>query len=177
MSECEQNCPYPDDLVEILKFRYKSDIHLTRKISKVQKRTGRDADYIVSKPYKAKVKVKSVANSKSWWISICIPPGFPTDLCTSPPLMRPLMSRVGPHLEASIIHDWLYEAWHCVCNRKSPSKDDQLFADDVFRAAMREAKVASWRRWGAYRASRWFGWKYFRTPSKCRACHSNHGTP
>ena len=167
MCEFEQNCPYPDEPVEVLSFRYKSDLNLTRNITAVKKRKTEDADYIVSKPYKAKVKVKSVTNGKTYWIPICVPVGFPTDLCTSPPLMRPLMGRVGAHLEASIIHDWLFEAWHCACNRENPERRDHDFADDVFREAMKEARVRRWRRWGAYRASQCFGWKYFRSPSNC----------
>lgn len=156
MATSAQSHPYPSGPVEVLGFSYDDDIYLTRKMARVQTRRGRDADYVVSKDYRATVELRQ--NGKTFPFPICVPAGYETDFASVPPWGRVLIGRVGPHLEASIVHDWLYEAWHW---RRStplkPNKDMRRYADDVFLAAMVVAKVRCWRRWLAYRAVRLCG--------------------
>ncbi|MCY4463595.1 MAG: DUF1353 domain-containing protein [Albidovulum sp.] len=60
--------------------------------------------------------------------------GFPTDLTSVPRPFRPFVGRVGPHLEASIIHDYLYVAWQI--GGLPPTDDMRRFSDEVMLAAM-----------------------------------------
>lgn len=100
---------YPGRPVKVTEFCYQGDLRLTRKIKAVRERNGRDALYVVALPYKASVSFKDGKRVSSFPIEV--PRRFLTDLSTVPCILRPLIGRVGPHLEASIIHDWLYVAW------------------------------------------------------------------
>ena len=70
------------------------------------------------------------------------------------------VSRVGPHLEASIVHDWLYVAWQF--EGREGTARMRRFADDVFLAAMKEAEVGWFQRHLIYGAVRLGGWIPFR---------------
>lgn len=158
-----QSGPYPSGPVKVLGFSYKDDIHLTRKMVKVQTRRGRDANYLVSQDYHATVKIRQ--HGKISPFPICVPKDYETDLASVPRWGRWLVSRVGPHLEASVIHDWLFEAWHLCTPPLKPTEDIRRFADDVFLAAMVEAKVSGWQRRLMLAAVRTcFGKRTFYTP-------------
>ncbi len=58
-----------------------------------------------------------------------------------------------------MVHDWLYVAWQH--EGIKPTDEIRLFADDVFLAAMKAAKVKSWRHWLIYRACRCEGERMF----------------
>ena len=47
---------------------------------------------------------------------------------------RPFVGRVGPHLEASIIHEYLYVAWQI--GGLPPTDDMRRFSDEVMLAAV-----------------------------------------
>ena len=165
MAECEQNHAYPDGAVDVFKFCYRSNLHLSRKIARVQSRRGKDAAYIVTKPYRAHVKIKWCKDGKTGCFPICVPKGYETDLCSSPRFARSIVGRVGPHLEASIVHDWLYEAWQGRWGNKrlKPNCDMRRFADAVFLEALKEAKVAGWKRMCMWLVVRVCGRKIFYT--------------
>ena len=150
---------YPEDRVEIVGFKYCSDLHLTRSIKAVRTRRGEDAKYLVGTPYRATVKVRS-EGSDSNWHRICVPQGYKTDLASVPQPLRLFVSRAGPHLEACVIHDWLYEAWIVTDQEPKPSMKD--FADRVLKAALKEAKVGKRTIWWIYQACSKFGGKEFR---------------
>ena len=57
-----------------------------------------------------------------------------TDLASVPPVFRWYVGRVGRHLEASVVHDWLYVAWQHY--ELAPADDMRLFSDKVMLAAM-----------------------------------------
>ena len=78
--------------------------------------------------------------------------GMFTDLSSVPRIARGIVGRVGPHLEASIVHDWLYVAWQV--EEIKPTDEMRQFADDVFRAGMQKAKVGALKRWAIYQAVR-----------------------
>ena len=146
---------YPLEPVEVLVFRYEDDLYLTRDIKAVKGRTGEDANYVLAKDYEAEVTVKSLAGGQEYNIPIFIPERFLTDLSSVPRLGRWYVGRVGPHLEASIVHDWLYVAWQV--EGRDPTQTMRDFADDVFWVAMKEARIGPGRRRVMYRAVRWFG--------------------
>lgn len=151
---------YPDEPVGIVSFGYRSDLHLTRRIEAVQGRRGEDAEYALAQRYRAWVTVKAEGSGEVSAHRISIPAGFLTDLSSVPRAGRWAVSRVGPHLEASIVHDWLYVAWQF--EGREPTARMRRFADDVFLAAMKEANVGRFKRYLIYAAVRLGGWIAFR---------------
>ena len=71
------------------------------------------------------------------------PRGLYTDLSSVPAFGRWIVSKVGPHLEASIIHDYLYMKWtdDRLDNRRF---SDWVFADECLRAGMKDLGEFSW---------------------------------
>ena len=151
---------YPSEPVAVLAFRYRDDLHLTRRIEAVKGRRSEDADYVVVATYRATVAVRSLAGGRTYDIPVRVPERFLTDLSSVPWWGRWYVGRVGPHLEASVVHDWLYAAWR-VQGRRHRTERNRKFADDVFRAAMIAARTGRFRRAVVYRAVRWFGWCAF----------------
>ena len=128
--------PYPaGEWSEISDFEYKSALHLCRAIEAVQIRTGEDANYVLAKPYKVSFKLDDVPRE------IEVPKGMLTDLSSIPRGLRWVVSRVGPHLEASILHDFLYIAWQDLPGRGARD-EDRDFADELMRVSMEEAEVS-----------------------------------
>lgn len=144
---------YPDEPVDVLSFSYKSALHLAREIEAVRGRRGEDAKYVLSRPYEAVATVRSRANGAVFEIPVCVPKGFLTDLSSVPRWGRWAVSRVGPHLEGSIIHDWLYVAWQQEEGMEA-TEERRRFADDIFRQAMSEANVDVFQGWLIYTAVR-----------------------
>lgn len=90
-----------------------------------------------------------------------------TDLSSVPRLTRPILDRVGPHLEGSIVHDFLYVAWQDVLGRGARD-DDRRFADQLFKVAMEEAGAATTKRWLIYQAVSTFGGGAFKDSDEQR---------
>ncbi len=105
--------PYPDlsEHFEVVDVEDKSHLHLTRSIAAVKNRKGDDAKYVLSKPYRAIVTIKSGQSEESESIEVEVPLGYMSDLMSVPKLARGIVNRVGPYLESAILHDWLYDAW------------------------------------------------------------------
>ena len=138
--------PYPnseDINKKIVQFKYVSSLVLVRKAQAITGRSGPDPNYIVGKPYKAKYKLEG----DEQWRTIVVPAGMLTDLASVPRPARSFVGRVGRHLEAAILHDYLYGAWQ---DRDGgiPLEEEREFADRLFRAAMAAASV-SWLKRGA----------------------------
>ena len=158
-TKCKPNCdnmlcPYPSSYsrhTRISRFHYISDLFLLRLKSRLPN-IHPEQQYIVAKDFKVCFKL---GNS---YKTITVPRGTLTDLSSVPRLFRPFLGRVGPHLEAAILHDYLYIAWQ-IQNRK-PEKDMQRFADDLMLEAMKaagmgcEAHIIHW-------FTRLFGWCVF----------------
>ncbi len=143
--------PYPDAPTEVAGFRYDSALVLLRLKDAVRMRNGEDADYLLGRPFLA-----SWQDPDGVWIPLAVPQGLITDLTSVPRLFRFLIGRVGPWLEAAIIHDYLYIAWQDVSGR-GPNEQDRRFADNIMRAAMQAAKVGPLRIWAIFAALRLFG--------------------
>jgi hypothetical protein len=147
---------------EVTGFRYVSSLLLGRTVSSLKARSGEDAAYYVAQPYQCKVQIDGGV-----WLELTVPQGLITDLASVPRAARTIVDRVGPHLEAAIVHDWLYCAWQDIPARGA-RRSDKEFADAVFLAGMKEAGVPLARRLIAYNAVSWFGWGAFSSISPAR---------
>ena len=152
---------YHEKAVEVVDFTYHDDLHLARKINAVRRRAGDDADYVVAKDYQATITFTEPGAPDESELTITVPKGMLTDLCSVPRPVWWIVNRVGPHLEASITHDWLYVAWQV--EKIEPTDEMKKFADDVFLAAMEKANVGGIKRWAIHRAVHLFGRSAFRS--------------
>jgi hypothetical protein len=159
--------PYPIETdYEITEFKYESPILLRREIEAVKTRgDADDAEYIVGADYIVSYRLNGGPPRL-----VTVPKGMLTDLASVPALTRFLVDRVGPHLEASILHDFLYVAWQDVPGL-APRREDQKFADKMLNAGMKEAEVNSFKRFVIYHAVRIFGWLSFKEPNPQRYVH------
>ena len=159
---------YPSGPVRVVGFCYRSPLHLKRNAKaeprKKRNRTREEpANFILDQEYKACAHVEYLSGERKGeteWIPIVVPPRFLTDLSSVPWYARCLIGQAGPHLEASIVHDWLYCAWQRE-DGAEPDEDMRNFADDVFRQAMIRSNVRAWRRFIMYWAVRGCGWGWF----------------
>lgn len=152
--------PYPDQRwSRIGDFDYIDDLVLLRMADAPRKRNGKaDADYIVAQDYTVAYKLDGAERR------LTVPRGLITDLASVPRAARSIVGRVGPHLEASIVHDFLYVAWQDVPDRGA-READRRFADDLLRAGLIAANVGAFKRWAMYQAVRDFGAGVYRSPN------------
>ena len=150
--------PYPADWETLDGFEYRSALSLIRPLGTVLDRLGEDGDYVLDRDFDATIRVDGEE------IGLTAPRGLITDLTSVPWLFRFFVGRVGPWLEAAILHDYLYVAWELVPD-KEPTERDRLFADRVMLLAMEAARVGSLRRNLIYGALRLFGGRAFRRRS------------
>lgn len=121
--------PYPaSNWKRITGFRFETDLCLAR-LKERDPRFHPEQQYIVAKDYVVCVELGGTSK-----LSLKVPRGLPTDLASVPKPFRSFVGRVGPHLEASIIHDYLYVAWQI--HGLDPTDDMRLFSDKVMLAAM-----------------------------------------
>lgn len=143
--------PYPAPGTTIKALRYDSALVLLRLKDAPKMRNGEDADYLTFRPYSV-----SWQSDSGEWRQITVPEGFITDLTSVPRLLRWIVGRVGPWLEAAIVHDYLYVAWQDVPG-KVPTRADRRFADGIMLAAMREAQVNPLLAFAIHKAVSLFG--------------------
>ena len=154
--------PYPEPgWRSISHFRYLDPLILYRCAEAVRTGSGREANYVVGWDYRVTFKVDGVERD------VVVPRGMLTDLASVPRAFRWYAGRVGPHLEASIVHDYLYMAWQDLEGRGA-EEIDRRFADDLFLQAMLEAKMRKSKAWALYSAVRIFGAKAYRDDDTCR---------
>jgi hypothetical protein len=148
--------PYPSPgWEEISDFEYLTPLRLSRDAKAVPMRDGEDAEYVVSDDYRVRYRLDGEARE------ITVPAGMLTDLASVPRVARWLVDRVGPHLEAAIVHDFLYIAWQDVAGGRGAREEDRRFADQLMRVAMESAKVSATSRFVIHNAVRGFGrWAY-----------------
>jgi len=142
--------PYPADWHRVSDFEYLSPLSLIRPVANLIDRLGEDGDYVLQHDFDCAVRVDGRRHVMT------APRGLVTDLTSVPPGLRGLVGRVGPWLEAAIIHDYLYVAWSFLPGR-APQERDRLFADEVMRLAMEAARVRARRRWAIYLGLRALG--------------------
>ena len=145
--------PYPDRWARLGDFSYLTPLSLIRPPAALLTRMGEDGDYIVQHDYDVALRIDGESRT------ITVPRGLITDLTSVPWVFRWFVGRVGPWLEAAIVHDWLYVAWQVI--DRSPTGRDRMFADQVMLEAMRAAGIGPLRRAAIYVAVRWFGGRAF----------------
>lgn len=155
---------YPDKPVDVLCLEYCRPLYLTRESNALTGRTGKDAMYVVPFPYWVHLKVRErKRGAQAEWITIDVPHSFLTDLASVPRGFRWFAGRVGRHLEASVVHDWLYVAWQKNAGGDGkPTDERRRFCDDVLLAGMKAANVCWIQKWGIFWAVRTFGRCIFR---------------
>ncbi len=126
--------PYTGPKHKITAFRYQDWLVLGRAANTL-KRGDREAMYVVMKDYSVSLDV----NGKL--MVIVVPKGMTTDMASVPWWARSIIGRVGSHLEACIVHDWLYIAWQL--QDREPTKDDWRWANKVLYAGL-DAANCSW---------------------------------
>jgi len=150
---CDAPCtpsdsPYPAPGWKcITGFWFKTDLCLAR-LKERDPRFGPEEQYLVAKEYCVCVELDGTK------MDILIPRGAVTDLASVPRIFRWYVGRVGPHLEATIVHDWLYVAWQEY--GLTPTDDMRLFSDKVMLAAMLASGMTC-KAYVIYRAIRIFG--------------------
>lgn len=127
--------PYANPDLPITAFRYQDWMILGRSPSKLEAPGDREAMYIVMQDYSVSLDIGGNL------LVLMVPAGLTTDLASIPRWARSIIGRVGPHLEACIVHDWLYVAWQL--QDRMPTKDDFKFANRVLYAGIKAAKC-SW---------------------------------
>ena len=148
--------PYPDAWEGIADFAYRSALMLTRPLNTVQSRLGPDADYVVGRDFEVDYRLECGEVRR-----LVVPHGLITDLTSVPWPLRVFIGRVGPWLEAAILHDYLYIAWQDVPGL-GPRPRDRLFADRLMLSAMEAAAVPWLERHAIYWTVRLFGWPAYR---------------
>ncbi|MBL24935.1 MAG: hypothetical protein CMM48_13675 [Rhodospirillaceae bacterium] len=162
----------------VVDFEYHTPLILYRGIESVRQRTDSDAEYVVGADYKVSFRLDTVDREEfgdddefedngdavsrddidlpAGRYEITVPKGMLTDLTSVPSVVRGIIGRVGPHLEAAIVHDFLYVAWQDVEGLEAREKDRE-FSDKLMRAAMASANVGSFQRRAIYDAVAEFG--------------------
>ncbi len=148
--------PYPGAFETVTGFNYETRLVLAREPEALENASLARVSYIVDEDYTVSYEVDGV---KTY---LTIPRGMLTDLASVPRAARWIVGRVGLHLEASIVHDFLYVAWQLLPGGKA-RREDYDFANAVLYAGMdaadvpRDEKLAvktafyfSWPSWGVY---------------------------
>jgi hypothetical protein len=143
--------PYPDEWTEITGFAYRSALSLLRPLKAIRTRLDEDADYILQHDYLVDYQIDGCETRR-----VVVPHGLLTDLTSVPRPLRIFVGRVGPWLEAAILHDYLYIAWQDVPDRRARPRD-RLFADRLMLRAMEVAGVGWLQRNAIYWSLRAFG--------------------
>lgn len=89
--------------------------------------------------------------------SVCVPKGFVTDLASIPDFFCWVLSPVGKHAHAAIVHDWLY--W------EQPSGVDRAVADQVFLIGLEQCGVPATLRYIMWAAVRVYGGNFWQVNS------------
>lgn len=147
---------------DITDFEYDTDLVILRMREACSMGEDREADYIVAAPYTVSFRIDGEPRS------ITVPAGMLTDLASVPFFLRWLIERIGPHLEAAIVHDFLFIAWPYVDGEadRMPTRQNWLFANRVMIAGLQRAGVPAWMCWGiAWALSTPFSWNIFANPS------------
>ena len=156
--------PYFDSSRKISDLYYKTDLILWHPNSHSCRSIPNSKDlYVVMKPFEVSFKLDEKEEH-----CIKVPKGMVTDLTSVPRGFRWYVSRVGKHLEAAILHDYLYIAWQIF--KIKPTKDMQRFSDKIMFAAMKASGVGRTKRTLIYKAVSWRGHKAFFSKNSTLFC-------
>ena len=150
--------PFPTgDIDRITDFTYLDELKFVRHAKVHVDETPRSLWQLAS-DFGARMTVHPKAGSP-YPLTVTAPRGLITDLSTVPKWLWWYVGPIGTHLEASVIHDYLYMAW--TDYRNVAVRRDWRFADKLFFEGMKVSKVR--RRWSVYLAVRSpIGWCVFK---------------
>lgn len=161
--------PYPPTRdFRIIEVRYVDHLKLVRYYAR-PKGSPPDSNWQLAEDYALEIDIDYRAangefRSETWHLTA--PQGMYTDLSSVPAFGRWIVSKVGPHLEASIIHDYLYLKWTDE-RLGRPRITDWIFADAVLRAGIKPLTNFSWfQRFAVNFATGTAGWFVFRAKAE-----------
>lgn len=130
--------PFPSgDVRRINDFEYLDELKFVRH-AKVHVKKSPESLWQLATNFRATMQVE-LKDGTFYPLTIRAPRGLFTDLASVPKVLWSLVGPIGSHLEASIIHDYLYMAW--TDYRPKALRRDWDFADAVFLAGMKESRV------------------------------------
>ena len=150
--------PFPaSEIDDITDFEYLDELKFMRH-AKVHVNKTPKSLWQLSANFRARMTVHP-EEGDPYSLTIKAPRGLYTDLSSVPDLLWSIIGPIGPHLEASIIHDYLYMAWTDF--RSKAERQDWDFADKVFREGLKVSNVR--RRRLIYMAvHNEIGWRVFK---------------
>ena len=106
------NNPFPDYKVKkISDFEYLDELKLVFH-PKIHVPLHRELHWQLLSDFRVKMKLHKTKNDPAPTdLEIAVPRGFMTDLSSAPKFFWNIVGPIGSHLEASIVHDYLYWAW------------------------------------------------------------------
>lgn len=154
--------PFPTKVVTaICEFRFLDELKLVRH-AEVHLDKVPQSLWQLAGDFRAAMTVSMIDGTERN-ITIKAPRGLYTDLASVPEALWSIVGPIGPHLEASIVHDYLYMGWTDF--RDKALKRDWNFADAVFEAGMDASDVDPFDRKLIITAVRVAGWSVFRKKS------------
>jgi hypothetical protein len=149
----------PQEIKKISDFQYLDELKFVRH-AKVHVKKPPESLWQLSDDFRVRMMVHP-KNGAPYALTIRAPHGLQTDLASVPQVVWSIVGPIGRHLEASVIHDYLYMAWTDF--RDTAVERDWDFADEVFLAGMKVSKVRSCQRTLIYIAVRTrIGWWVFK---------------
>ena len=169
--------PYPPDYrFRVVDVRYIDHLQIVR-YNALPKTAPRDSEWQLTKEYDLEVVIETRDDKGSFergTLRIQAPAAMHTDLASVPRIGRWIVSVAGPHLEASIIHDYLFMKWTDhrlkVDREGRPSGarfSDFVFANAVLKEGMKRlTNFSRFQRFIVNFAVGIFGWWVFKNKKK-----------
>ena len=155
--------PFPTgEIDEIADFTYLDELKFVRH-AKVHVDKEPKSLWQLSADFRATMTVRPKQGA-SYSLTLKAPRGMYTDLSSVPKVFWEIVGPIGPHLDASILHDYLYMAWTDF--QSKAVRRDWDFADEVLRTGMKVSGVDSFQRRLIYTAVHSdIGWAVFKKKS------------
>ncbi len=136
------DCPFPDTAVAAIEdFKYENELHMVRHHAPPD--DAPDSLWQLSEDFTVSMicHPEGGGPADGFVHTVTAPRGMYTDLASVPRLFWSIIGPIGPHLEASIVHDYLYMAWTDFRPREDLERDWN-FADAVLFAGMNASGVS-----------------------------------
>jgi len=147
-------------------FRYVQDLHLVRlQTAPVLGARTRKIRFIVDGDYRtiwSDIDMTGRDNDDPAWHEVVVPRGYCTDFATVPRPLRWVVGQIGPWAEASVVHDYLCDAWKWQGKDWDPAR--RFWADRLMKVTMDRTGIGFTRIaiYGAITAYRlWLSLRYW----------------
>ena len=139
-----------DPDLRVVEFGYLDHLWLVRLKEAPVKAGEHKPWFIVAKDYTVEWKSRSSDGVESDTShKVTVPAGYKTDFASVPGPLRAVVSRIGPWAEASVVHDYLCDAWKW--HDQTWVYPRRKWADKLMLSAMEEAKIG-WQKWAIFAA-------------------------